>query len=988
MTFQDIILALQSYWAARGCAIVQPWDVEKGAGTFNAATYLRALGPEPWAVAYVEPSRRPTDGRYGENPNRLERHHQFQVLIKASPKAIQEMYLGSLRALGIDPFEHDLRFVEDNWESPTLGAWGLGWEVWCDGMEVTQFTYFQQCGGYDLQPISVELTYGLERLAMALQNVDNVYDLKWVGELTYGMMRHPDEVQWSKHNFEAADIGLHLRWFEELKTECLRLCDLGLVIPAYDYCLRCSHVFNILDARGAIGVTERQAYILRVRELAKRCADAFLEHRQSLGFPLLATARTDAMPVVDVQPVPEPKAATAPLLLEIGTEEIPARLAPNAAKGLFELVQAQLAEWGLEGVAGPHADSTPRRLAIGFDSVPTRQADRTEVLKGPPVKVAYDAAGALTKAGQAFHDRLLPGDELYREDTGKGEYVMARRRMLGRPVAALLAEALPTLLGKLHWPKPMRWGREPQPFVRPIHWIVAAFGGENVPFLFAGVQSGVESRGHRFHAPASFRATTWQELEAGLGERKVTLSSTARKSAIRNEVQRIATTAGGRPVEDEALLEEVTNLVEWPVPLLGSFEPELLNLPRQAIVTPMRVHQRYFPIERADGSLLPNFVVVAGTEVKDPHVVQHGNARVLRARLADARYFFENDLKKPLESFLPRLETRIWLAQVGSVRQKVDRLVELVTAMGGDNHATRATQLCKADLASEMVGEFPELQGEMGREYAGRQGEPDEVAQGIYESYLPRFAGDALPSTRAGTYAALADRIDSIVGCFGVGLKPTGSKDPYALRRQALGVINILATTEHGVPLDLGTWVDASLTVYGSIVDAKVRGEILAFFAERTRFLLRERLPTDVVDAVVAVGATRPRDVFGKIEALVGLRERGELEPILTTFKRVANISKGVMGFTGMSEYPISDPAEGDLVYRFPSGAVTLVERGDFEGAVREMAALRPFVDRFFDEVLVMHENPTLRDARLTLLASIRRIFGGIADFSRIQDRK
>ncbi len=287
MTFQELILALQAYWARYGCVIQQPYDVEVGAGTSNPATFFRVLGPEPWRVAYVEPSRRPADGRYGENPNRLQHYYQFQVILKPSPEDMQEVYLESLAALGVDPMKHDVRFVEDDWESPTLGAWGLGWEVWLDGLEVTQFTYFQQAGGIELRPVSGELTYGLERIAMFLQGVDNVYDLQWNRELTYGDIHHKSEVEWSVHNFEAADVALQVTLFEAYERESLRLIEQGLVLPAYDYCLKCSHAFNILDARGAIGVTERTSYIGRVRALARRAAEGYLKQREDLGFPLL-----------------------------------------------------------------------------------------------------------------------------------------------------------------------------------------------------------------------------------------------------------------------------------------------------------------------------------------------------------------------------------------------------------------------------------------------------------------------------------------------------------------------------------------------------------------------------------------------------------------------------------------------------------------------------------------------------------------------------
>ncbi|MFH1428945.1 MAG: glycine--tRNA ligase subunit alpha [Candidatus Margulisiibacteriota bacterium] len=287
MTFQQIIIALEHFWEKQNCLIAQPYDTEKGAGTMNPNTFLRVLGPEPWRVAYVEPSRRPTDGRYGENPNRLQHYFQYQVILKPSPLEVQRMYLDSLQAIGVDPLEHDVRFVEDNWESPTLGAWGVGWEVWLDGMEVTQFTYFQQCGGFDLKPIAVEITYGLERLAMFIQKKDSVYDLEWVKGITYGDIYHQNEVEQSHYNFEEANIESLFQQFNLYEAEAQKLLDKKLVFPGYDQVLKCSHTFNLLDARSAISVTERTGYIGRVRKLARKSAQVYLEKREAAGFPLL-----------------------------------------------------------------------------------------------------------------------------------------------------------------------------------------------------------------------------------------------------------------------------------------------------------------------------------------------------------------------------------------------------------------------------------------------------------------------------------------------------------------------------------------------------------------------------------------------------------------------------------------------------------------------------------------------------------------------------
>ncbi|MEK7271685.1 MAG: glycine--tRNA ligase subunit alpha [Nitrospirota bacterium] len=287
MYLQDLILKLHDFWSGQGCVIHQPYDIEVGAGTFNPATFFRVLGPEPWKAAYVEPSRRPTDGRYGENPNRLQHYYQYQVILKPSPSETQEMYLSSLSNLNIALAKHDIRFVEDDWESPTLGAWGLGWEVWLDGMEITQFTYFQQVGGIELKPVSVELTYGLERIAMYLQEVDNIFDLKWAKGISYGDIHHETEVQFSKYNFDEADIDMLFNLFEMYEKECKKLLSRELILPAYDFCLKCSHAFNVLDARGALSVTERTTYIAKVRNLAKLCAVGYLKLRETMGFPLL-----------------------------------------------------------------------------------------------------------------------------------------------------------------------------------------------------------------------------------------------------------------------------------------------------------------------------------------------------------------------------------------------------------------------------------------------------------------------------------------------------------------------------------------------------------------------------------------------------------------------------------------------------------------------------------------------------------------------------
>ena len=464
MYFQDLVLTLQKYWNERGCLLTQPYDVEKGAGTFNPNTFLRSLGPEPFAAAYAEPCRRPTDGRYGDNPIRMQHYYQFQVILKPSPADILDQYFGSLAAIGISHEDHDLRLVHDDWESPTLGAWGLGWEVWLDGMEVTQFTYFQQVGGIELPVVSGEITYGLERLCMFLQGKDNVYDLAYNGRFSYGDLFKQNEILCSRHNFEQADPALHFDLFSKYERECLRLCELANTVSAADYCLMASHTFNLLDARGAISVSERQNYILRVRKLARAVAEQWLAHREALGFPLCQRApRVPAPAATPAAPAPAPAAAPqpefAPLLIELGVEEMPARVFASLGEQLPALFQKHLGALQLD----PDDVAfflTPRRLAISVRKLRTRQPDRRQELKGPPLRVARDAAGNWTKAAEGFAKKAgISLEQLSVKSLNGAEYLAATVEQKGRPAAELLAEAIPAFFSAIHWYKTMRSAR-------------------------------------------------------------------------------------------------------------------------------------------------------------------------------------------------------------------------------------------------------------------------------------------------------------------------------------------------------------------------------------------------------------------------------------------------------------------------------------------------------------------------------------------------
>lgn len=682
-------------------------------------------------------------------------------------------------------------------------------------------------------------------------------------------------------------------------------------------------------------------------------------------------------------------------LLEIGTEEIPARMAPGGVAELEARFRKECESLRLP-IDGVRTAVTPRRLILVVRSIPQRQEDIVEDVVGPPAAVAFKD-GQPTKAAEGFARR--EGVELSAlsiVETPKGPYVSARKHIQGRPVGALLSEALPRLLASMPWPKAMRWGRGGQPFVRPVHWIVALLGSEIVPFEFAAVKSGRTTYGHRFMAPQGITVTGPDALLSTLKRAHVLVDPEERRAIIKEQVAALGSAGGGRAIADDGLIEEVTHLVEWPHLTRGTFDASFLELPREVLVTSMRSHQRYFALESADGTLLNHFLVASNTLARDMGLVTRGNERVLAARLSDAKFFFAEDRKRSLEEYVEPLSQRIFLAGLGTVREKAGRLVSLAGAVaascapGAATLAERAALLCKADLATHMVGEFPDLQGVMGREYARLAGEPEEVAVAIFEHYQPRFAGDAVPASDAGAIVAVADKIDSIVGCFGLGLIPTGTQDPYALRRGALGVINIFL--DRGWSLPLRELIDHAIRAYDGRLKrsaAEVTDDVVEFFRGRLRSMLQSDCATDVIEAVLATPDDVIVDLVAKVHALSSLRAREDFEPLAMAFKRVMNITKGQqIGPDGPAADLLESDQERTLLAetrRIGGEADRLLARRDFDGVLEALAQLKPSVDAFFDHVMVMVDDDAVRQNRLALLGEIRALFGNIADFGRIQ---
>lgn len=681
------------------------------------------------------------------------------------------------------------------------------------------------------------------------------------------------------------------------------------------------------------------------------------------------------------------------LFLEIGCEEIPAGFIPKAMADMEQLMKRELESARLE-FGEIVTLGTPRRLVLAVKGVSERQPDAELTAMGPAKSVAFDAEGNPTRAAQGFaRGQGVEVSELTVVMTEKGEYLAAMKSEVGRETSELLPEMLPRLMGAIPFKKSMRWADLEVRFARPVHWIVALYDSVVVPFSFGNIESGSASRGHRFMANTTFPVRDFAHYLEECERHFVIPDPARRKEIIRREIERVATQAKGHVLPDEGLLEQVSFLVEYPSAVHGTFSPDFLAVPREVLITSMREHQRYFSLVDGEGKLLPGFITINNTLTDDPQVVVKGNERVLRARLSDARFFFEEDRKATLSSRVEALKSIVYQAKLGTSYEKMERFRELAKQLAGDLNPSaaqqvyRAATLCKADLVTGMVGEFPEVQGIMGREYALHDGEDVAVANAIAEHYLPTQAGGELPASDIGAFVSLADKMDTICGCFSVGLIPTGSADPYALRRSALGIINIILEKGYREPLDgfIGASLDL-LVAKSTRPRQDVQKEVLEFFRGRFVNLMADRFPSDVVDAVVSVSFDDLVQAGAKIAALAEFRNRDDFGPLAVAFKRVCNIVKDGVDIPVSAEL-FEDDAEAALhrALQEVAGQVeSALGRGDYLAALTAIAALKPGVDLFFEKVMVMAEDQRVRDNRLALLTGIARLFAKLADFSRL----
>ncbi len=690
--------------------------------------------------------------------------------------------------------------------------------------------------------------------------------------------------------------------------------------------------------------------------------------------------------------------SAADFLVEIGTEELP----PKALRSLMDAfganLESALAEARLEHGA-VHTFASPRRLAIRVESLAMAQPDRTVAQKGPPLSVAFDEDGKPTPAATAFANKCgVSIDELGRDRTGKGEWLSHESTEKGQPASGLLGELVTRALDGLPIPRRMRWGSGDTEFVRPVHWIVMLHGESVVEAELLGLSSGNTSRGHRFHADGPVAISTpGAYVDALESEGYVVVDFDKRRQLVETGVAKVAAETGGTIVDGESLYDEVTALVEWPVPLLGRFDEEYLELPREVVVSTLTGHQRYFPVAGKDGALLPCFVTVANLDSKDPDKVRDGNERVIRPRLADAAFFWENDRRLTLASREEALRDVVYQRGLGSIFDKAQRASTIGVEMAGmldvDSAAVeRAALLSKCDLVTGMVGEFPDLQGTMGRYYATADGEPEAVAQAIGEHYQPRFAGDALPRSPEGRILAVADRLDTLAGAFRLGKKPSGNRDPFGLRRAAVGVARILV--ECGLDVDLHALVELAAEAQppGKLNAAEVASEVTTFINERLRryFLDRDStLATETFDAVLESAPRSLVDFGERLSAVQAFTSLDAAESLAAANKRIENLLKktAIAADTTVVEKRLSEDAEKALFKALADARATvepMIASRQYRPALEALAQLRSPVDSFFDDVMVMVDEKPLRNNRLALLRDVRSLFLDIADISRL----
>ncbi|EYE60794.1 glycine--tRNA ligase, beta subunit [Bacteroides fragilis str. S6L5] len=992
LTLQAMIAKILQFWSEQGCVIHQGYDLEVGAGTFNPATFLRALGPEPYKTAYVEPSRRPQDGRYGMHPNRLQNYHQLQVLLKPVPENFLSLYEQSLQIIGLNLKNHDIRFVHDDWENPTIGAWGLGWEVWLNGMEITQLTYFQAIGSKPLDIISGEITYGIERIAMYLQGQNSIFRVLWNDELTYGDIIQPSEKVWSEYNFDVANTHMWLKHFEDFAQEVESALEQGLPVPAYDFVIKASHAFNILDARGVISVTERTRYIAKIRQLARAVADGYIHWRASLNYPLMPNVPTDSLEV-ETPSSCLPKIDTPEdFLLEIGSEELPAAFVPIGIQQLESLSKKLLADHNIH-YERLEVFGSPRRLALCIYKLEPIVIQPAIEKKGPPLSSLFTEED-ITPQGQQFfashniqinhYNELSQYSQFTVREVNSVPYLFISYAEEHQDTATILQNELPKLIHSMKFPKKMVYDNSGVEYARPIRWLVSLYGTQILPFTFGKVTASNISYGHRQLDPREIPIPSCQYYRDTLRNACVIVSHQERKEIISQGLQ-LHSSENIFPIANPRLLEETVFLTEHPFITCAEFQPKFCALPKELLIAEMVNHQKYFPTQNAYGEITNKFILVCDNSPND--TIIQGNEKALTPRLTDGDFLFSQDLKTPLASFVDKLKTVTYFDALGSLYDKIERLqahkevLYPLLPLSSQEDITTAITYCKADLVSSVVNEFAELQGIMGSYYAKHAGLSTAVAVAIREHLSHITDGQTISTT--GILLSLIDRLDNLLSCFILNLRPTSSHDPYALRRQSLEILNLLHAAN--ASLNLETLLNQLAQHFPNTIQqhswdkSEVVYEILVFIWGRLKtFLFSLNFSKDIISTVLSsIAPKNPVEIIRSANLLHEMKntQSAVLRKITTTYNRLKKMLASLkFSITTPQEIqPNTQEAHLQMALsNFENNTNTRTLKKEYFFALGE---LTDSINTFLNEVHITSGNEELKNIRIHLLVTAMEKF-------------
>ncbi len=982
MYFEDLIEKLNNFFKEKGVLIAQPYGVEVAAGTANPHTLFRVLGKEPYNVAYVEPCRRPADGMYGKNPNRLQHYYQYQVILKPAPAYNQELFLEMLEELGINVAQHDLRFVEDNWRSPSLGAWGIGWEVWLDGMEIAQYTYFQQVAGIDLEIPALEITLGLERLTMYLQEKDHYKDILWNKQVTYGDLFTQHEYYQSKFNYEDADIKRLKSLYTLIKDEAYEQIKHKNYWAAYDLVLKLSHIFNLLDARGAISYNQRVQSFKEMADITSQIAKLYLQERKKLGYPLSKKInKIDYIPkTITYTPHSKQKIETNReiLAIELGFEELPV----DFLKKFEELFTK---EWLLDLLSKFNLTKvdvslilTPLRIGVIIKNVPQKIKIEQKII-GPPVKIAYDRENNPSKALLSFMKRYnLTEDDLKVEDIKGTKKIVAlvTKEVTIQKIAVALASEILGLIQKIPY-KTMRWNQKRYQLVRPLRRIYAQYEDKTLSFTLLNAESNNITLAPRYIGPVLYRFDHASYYEAFVKEKLIASYKKRREIIVKSLIKKLKLTQDEIKELDDVITENVY-LTEYPVPVTLILDKRYKKLPFEIIETVLRKNQKFIVVKKR--STVYYTLVSNHPNVKRLKNIIEGYNKVVKARLDDALMYYEQDLQKDLKKYREDLSKIPFSPASGSYKEKAERVAHLTKVLWKKYVTSRileslkeALKLLKNDLATRLGQEYPELEGIIASAFAKKQRYSKKTAQ-ILKEYV------TVPTCEESLILAIADKIDSIVVLAQeTDIDNIGNKDPFKLRKYIHELIILL--TEIDMPLvkkiDLHEIIEITTDSIKKKVNIKTPAEkIKQLILTRLEIMFAEEVPSEWARAVVYNSENILSNKAKTLRFIKKLKD-SEKQRILEVLKRVYNILKQ----TGFSDTLSIDP---QLFETDSEKALFSFLRTKTTFEIDDVLTLADLLNRFFEETLVMHYDPNIRKNRIALLNNLNQRLTKILNIQKI----